>query len=56
MKNIPKKIYLQIGEDCPKDEDFNEIATSWCSDRINKNDICYVLKSNINSSMGLFIN
>jgi len=42
MKNIPKEIYLQIGEDCDGD-DFNELAeVSWCQDKINNNDIRYV--------------
>lgn len=44
MKNVPKKIYLQIGDDCPDDLDFNElIGVSWCSDKINDNDIEYML-------------
>jgi hypothetical protein len=42
MKNIPKTIYLQIGKDCPDDEDFNDLAeVSWCAERINENDIEY---------------
>lgn len=47
MQNIPKTIYLQIGEDCSTDdgEDFNTLyGVSWCSERINENDIEYVLK------------
>jgi len=44
MENIPKKIYLQIGEDCPHDVDFNElVGVSWCADKINENDIEFVL-------------
>jgi len=44
MKNTPKKIYLQV-EDVP--DDFNDLSeVTWCQDRINKNDIEYVLKSN----------
>jgi len=44
MKNIPKKIYLQIGDDCPDAVDFNQlIGVSWCSDRINENDIEFCL-------------
>jgi hypothetical protein len=43
MKNIPNKIYLQIGSDCPKDEDFKELAcVTWCDERIDKNDIVYI--------------
>ena len=45
MKNIPKRVYLQIGEDCPKDADFNELSVTWCVDRINKNDIVYIRKN-----------
>lgn len=47
MKNIPKKIYLQVGDLNPeevKDIDFNDLAeVSWCSDRIYKSDIEFVL-------------
>ena len=43
MKNIPNKIYLQIGEKTPKDADFEELnEVTWCQDRINDNDIEYV--------------
>jgi hypothetical protein len=46
MKNIPKKIYLQIGEDCDC-EDWNDVYPShevtWCGDKINDNDIEYGL-------------
>jgi hypothetical protein len=49
MKNIPQKIYLQIGEDVStkeNDSDFNNLAgVSWCADKINNTDIEYVLKS-----------
>jgi hypothetical protein len=44
MTNIPKTIYLQIGEECPTDdgEDFNDLSeVSWCAERINENDIEY---------------
>lgn len=43
MKNMPKEIYLQIGEDC-FDEDFNKLAeVTWADNKINKNDIRYIL-------------
>ena len=47
MKNVPKKIFLQIGdEDLP--EDFNDLYdVSWCSERIYGNDIEYVLEPSI---------
>ncbi len=42
MKNIPKKIYLQIDDDGETPEDFSELyEVSWCADKINKNDIEY---------------
>jgi hypothetical protein len=47
MTNIPKTIYLQIGKDCPMDdgEDFKNLSeVTWCAERINENDIEYVLK------------
>jgi hypothetical protein len=45
MTNIPKTIYLQIGKECPDDEDFNDLSeVSWCAEKVNENDIEYVLK------------
>jgi hypothetical protein len=44
MKNVPDKIYLQIDADGETPEDFSELAgVSWCADKINDNDIEYVL-------------
>ena len=44
MKNVPEKIYLQIGEDCPDDVDFYELSEiTWCADKIHDNDIEYQL-------------
>lgn len=44
MKNIPNKIYLQIGSDTPKDVDFKDLdEVTWCSERISENDIEYVI-------------
>lgn len=45
MKNIPKKIYLQISDDADMTcDDFNELSeVSWCDERINDNDIEYAL-------------
>ena len=42
---IPKVIYLQIGEDVDLDN-FNDWDTgdvTWCRDKINDNDIKYIL-------------
>lgn len=38
MQNLPEKIYLQAVED---GEEFDELATTWCSDKINEEDIEY---------------
>lgn len=47
MKNIPKEIYLQIGED-NDGEDFNALQeVTWCVDQIYKNDIKFVLSTTI---------
>ena len=49
MKNIPQKIYLQIGDQPDKEfeteeNDFNNLSqVSWCKDRINDNDLEYEL-------------
>lgn len=45
MKNLPEKIYLQIGEEADIDDDidFNElVGVSWCSDKIEKSDVEFV--------------
>lgn len=42
MKNVPKKIYLQIDADGETPEDFNELrGISWADEKINHNDISY---------------
>jgi hypothetical protein len=44
MKNIPKEIYLQLGDDPDINDDFKELReVTWCADRINKNDLKFVL-------------
>ena len=46
MKNIPQKIYLQIGEGAELAEDFSELSEediAWSTDRIFDNDIEYSL-------------
>ena len=48
MKNIPKRIYLQVDPDDEKPEDFNELlCVTWCSERVNKSDIEYELSDKI---------
>ena len=46
MKNLPEKIYLQIGEDCPDDADFKELKeVTWSTEQIFKNDIVFEIIS-----------
>ena len=48
MKNIPERIYLQIGEDTPKDCNFEELdEVTWCQDHVSDNDIEYVRKEKV---------
>lgn len=43
MKNIPNKIYLQVGGECPDDADFEELGeVSWNKDKVFENDIRYI--------------
>lgn len=45
MKNIPNKIYLNLGEDLEDFEDFNELGeVTWCADKIGDGDIEYTRK------------
>lgn len=49
MRNIPKKIYLQVGDDGPEDIDFNELSQediTWCQSRVDKTDIEYIRTMN----------
>ena len=42
MKNIPEKIYLQIGEECDV-EDYEELdGVTFCGEKIFSNDIEYI--------------
>jgi hypothetical protein len=45
MKNIPQTIFLQVDPAGERPEDFNQIGeATWCKDRINSNDLEYVIK------------
>ena len=45
MKNIPKKIYLNLGLDDETAEDFKDlVGVSWADEKVNSSDIEYVLK------------
>lgn len=44
MENIPKAIYLNIGNDITDIQDFNALDdVTWCADKIGKHDIKYIL-------------
>lgn len=46
MKNIPKKIFLQIGDEkLSSKDDFKDLEVTWCTDKIWDFDIEYILKS-----------
>jgi hypothetical protein len=43
MKNLPEKLYLQIGEEADESVDFNDLyGVSWCDDQIHENDVVYI--------------
>lgn len=43
MKHIPNKIYLQVGNECPDDANFNDLSeVSWCKDKVFESDIAYI--------------
>ena len=48
LKNIPDKIYIQIGDDITEiagEYDFNDlVGVSWCQNQIHKTDLEYVSK------------
>lgn len=47
MKNVPNKIHLVLGADGGV-EDFKTLSeVTWCEDRINENDLCYISVSSI---------
>lgn len=52
MKNLPEKIYLQIGEDCPDDVDFKDLKEiTWSTEQIFENDIVFEIASFQNNSV-----
>lgn len=43
MENMPNKIYLIVGDECPDDIDFKQLSeVTWSSNRNFKNDIEYI--------------
>ena len=48
MKNEPKKIYIQIGEETDRREDFQNLQDlTFCKDRIYHNDIAYLNQTEV---------
>lgn len=44
MKNIPKRIYLNIGDNVPDDADFRDLSeVTWSEERMFDSDIEYVI-------------
>jgi len=48
MKDIPETIFLQIDEYGKDAKSFKELETTWCTDKLNEDDIEYILKSKYN--------
>jgi aldehyde:ferredoxin oxidoreductase len=47
MKNKPEKIYLNLGTNGGV-EDFKTLSeVTWCEDRVNDDDLCYISVSSI---------
>lgn len=46
MKNVPQKIYLQLGDqEIEPNDNFNDLTqVSWCKDKINESDIEYFIR------------
>lgn len=43
MKNVPERIYLNIGDGVPNDVDFRDLEeVTWSDERINDSDIQFV--------------
>lgn len=48
MKNVPERIYLNIGDGVPDDVDFRDLSeVTWSEERINDNDIEYVIAKEV---------
>ena len=55
MKNVPEKIYLQVDADGETPDEFNELAVSWCSNKVHDNDIEYLLTNAVKQEGGIDI-
>lgn len=57
MKNIPKRIFLNVGDLEDSNIDFAELRdVTWSDDRIYDTDIEYILKTVNVASPGMIIN
>lgn len=46
MKNIPERIYLNLGDSVPENADFRDLSeVTWSEDRVTDNDVEYALAS-----------
>lgn len=42
MKNLPERIYLNLGDDCPEDADFSDLSeVTWSEDKMFPSDVEY---------------
>ena len=52
---IPTRIFLQIEENAGIVNDFEELEeVTWCSERINDNDLEYILVAGLHDTKGLY--
>lgn len=56
MKNIPDTVYIQIDDDSKDEEDFRNLDTTYCEDRIYENDIEYIRKGELEGVVELLYN
>lgn len=46
MKNLPERIYLNLGDGCFDDADFRDLSeVTWSEEKVNDTDVEYVRKS-----------
>lgn len=46
MKNLPERIYLNLGDGCFDDVDFRDLSeVTWSKEKVNDTDVEYVRKS-----------
>lgn len=48
IKNLPQRIYLNIGDGVPEDADFHDLSEiTWSEERINDSDIEYLIAKDV---------